>query len=82
MSALPPKADIHQLERHVRIVPKADSQQSFSIASSTRASRIGGYKPERFGCLQVDEFRDDLAAHLCRSLRRASVDLQGYGGDR
>jgi hypothetical protein len=25
MSALPPKADIHRHERHVRFVPKADS---------------------------------------------------------
>ena len=35
MSALPLKADIHQHERHVRFVPKADITQRYSILLST-----------------------------------------------
>jgi hypothetical protein len=31
---------------------------SYSITSSARASRVGGYKPERFACLQVEEFEN------------------------
>jgi hypothetical protein len=37
MSAIPPKADIAERDRHVRFVPKADIS-SYSITSSARAS--------------------------------------------
>ena len=45
MSALPPKADIHRRERHVRFVPKADIAglaQLAAIGSRTAAIRIVG----------------------------------------
>jgi hypothetical protein len=47
MSALPPKADIAECDRHVRFVPKADilrcgKKRRYSITSSARADRLGG----------------------------------------
>ena len=47
MSALPPKADIAERDRHVRFVPKADKVQCskmyrYSIISSASAERLGG----------------------------------------
>ena len=46
MSALPPKADIAERDRHVRFVPKADSctaaKSSYSITASAVVSSDGG----------------------------------------
>ena len=46
MSALPPKADIQWLYRHVRFVPIADScsaaKKRYSITSSARPSNVTG----------------------------------------
>jgi len=55
MSALPPKADIVECDRHVRFVPKADISVVHSITSSARASNVGwNFKAERLGGLEVD----------------------------
>jgi len=46
MSVLPPKADIANLARYVRFVPKADertaAKAAYSITSLACASRLGG----------------------------------------
>jgi len=54
MSALPPKADIAERDRHVRFVPKADilhcgRDRRYSITSSVRASNPSGtLRPSAF----------------------------------
>jgi hypothetical protein len=42
MSALPPKADIAERDRHVRFVPIADIASLYSITSSAVAWNDGG----------------------------------------
>src|SRR6516165_8660127 len=59
MSALPPKADIHRRERHVRFVPKADilhcgKKRRYSITSSARESSAAGTSsPSTFAVLRL-----------------------------
>jgi len=40
MSALPPKADMVQRDRHVRLVPQEDVDPAYSITSSVADQRV------------------------------------------
>jgi hypothetical protein len=59
MSALPPKANIAELEGHVRFVPEADilrcgEKCRYSITSSARANSAGGTaRPQRLAFLRL-----------------------------
>ena len=59
MSALPPKADIPQRDRHVRFVPKADTCTATKsvlfdhLVSNGEYARRDG-EPERFRGCEVD----------------------------
>ena len=59
MSALPPKADIVERDRHVRFVPKADSCSAailslFDHLAGLRKQHRRHGEAERFGGLQID----------------------------
>ena len=59
MSALPPKADIVERDRHVRFVPKADILHSLDHLVSTGKQQRWHGEAECLGGLEIDEEIED-----------------------
>jgi hypothetical protein len=57
MSALPPKADIAERDRHVRLCQMQTLNHLHSIALMARADTVGGTsKPKGFGGFEIQDY--------------------------